>query len=197
VKEDSPADDNRVTEGHGEGVSRRDVLKMSAAAAVAAGAGAAGLSMRNTGLAAPVTAAAIQVKDFEIEIPGMPASSMACSGIEGLMAAFDTRETTTGLDVEYRTYAPGDAHYGRVKVKFPAFHGDPVGAEIMAWMEQARTTGIRKNITVIVKKTNGSPIRTFNLHDCFPVKWDPGDYSPSSTVAVETLEIAIQRVEMR
>jgi len=39
-------------------------------------------------------------------------------------------------------------------------------------------------------------VRRYNLMECFPIRYDPGDYSPSSTVAVETIVCKMGRVEL-
>jgi hypothetical protein len=38
--------------------------------------------------------------------------------------------------------------------------------------------------------------RRFNIFDAFPTRWDPGDYSPSSKVACETIVAKMGRVEL-
>jgi phage tail-like protein len=192
VKEDSPGGGGR------DGISRRQVLKLGSAAVMLASTGAAGLRLSGGVPAQAATAdPPFLARNFRVDIDGMPAASANCMAVEIDPVRWDVRETTTGIDVEYRTYAPGDAHYGRVKVKFPWLGSDETHKEILSWLEDARTgKNIRKNISIYLLKKDGSPGRTYNLLECFPIKYDPGDYSPSSTTPVQTLEIQIGRLEI-
>lgn len=183
--------------GGREGFSRRDVLKLGAASAVIAGTAAAGLRLAGAAEAGPKDPA-LTANRFMVDIPDCPVASANCIGVEIEDLTIDARETTTGLDVEYRTYAPGDALYGRVKVSFPRLPGDAISRELLGWLEDARTgKNIRKSISVICLKRDGAEARRFNLIDCFPEKYDPGDYSPSSNVATEKLTVKIGRIEFK
>lgn len=53
-----------------------------------------------------------------------------------------------------------------------------------------------QDISVIALRRDGSEARRWNVFDAFPVRWDPGDYSPSSSVAVETIVAKMGRVEL-
>ena len=50
---------------------------------------------------------------------------------------------------------------------------------------------------MICLKRDGSEARRFNALECFPTKWDSGDFSPSSTVACETIICKMGRVELQ
>ena len=52
------------------------------------------------------------------------------------------------------------------------------------WLDCSRGKNIRKSITVIALNQHGEPAREWNFHSAFPVRWDPGEYSPSSNAAV-------------
>jgi Elongation factor Tu C-terminal domain len=59
----------------------------------------------------------------------------------------DIREMTTGLDVEYRLYGPGKAHWGSAKFTSACTLGG--SKELQAWwQEAAKGKNIRKNIAV-------------------------------------------------
>lgn len=99
------------------------------------------------------------------------------------------------MDVEYRVYAPGDAHYGNATFRSRVGH---TSKELQAWfLDAAAGKDARKSISVICLKRDGSEARRYNLMECFPVKFDPGDYSPSSTTAVESITVKIGRVEFK
>jgi phage tail-like protein len=179
-------------------IARRTVLKLGAMAAVAAGAGAAGLRLAGDGRSLAASAPEDEILiggNFRVDIPGSPEASKNVATVE--IDAIEVESLDTGPDAngEYRTYAPGDAHFGEARFTFRVPRNQP--SEMQQWIEDAaRGQNIRKNISVIIMKKDQSPARTFNLVDCFPVRWDPGDYSPSSNLATESLTCRVTRVEM-
>jgi len=185
----------------GEGLSRRDLLKYGAAVGAVTGSVPAGLAV-----APDVTtiAQAAAMRDvslangavlFAVDIPGCPVASANIVSVDVDDLSIDIRELTTGHDVEYRVYAPGDAHYGNATFKCR------VGTqtlELRQWLEDAAGgRNVRKSISVICLKRDHSEVLRYNLIDCFPVKWDPGDYSPSSTIAVESMRVKLGRIEFK
>jgi hypothetical protein len=131
---------------------------------------------------------------FAVDIPGLPETSANALEVQIDDLTIDLREMTTGLDVEYRLYGPGAAHWGQAKFTSACTLGG--SKELQAWFsDAAKGKNIRKNITVTLLKRDGSEGRRYNLFECFPVRWDAGDYSPSSTVKVETIVVKIGRVE--
>ncbi|MBI3099911.1 MAG: hypothetical protein HYY93_16995 [Planctomycetes bacterium] len=68
------------------------------------------------------------------------------AGTETTDLVFDIRETTTGLDVEYRLYGPGAAHWGSARFTSACVLGG--SKELQAWWQEcASGKNIRKNIT--------------------------------------------------
>ena len=68
-------------------------------------------------------------------------------GVIGEVARIDCRETTTGLDVEYRLYGPGAAHWGQAKFASACTLGG--SKELQSWwQEAAKGKNIRKNLTI-------------------------------------------------
>lgn len=101
---------------------------------------------------------------------------------------------TTGADWDYRQYAPGDAHYGKLTLRSRVGKNSK---ELLQWVQDASVgKNVRKNIAVIIKERAGAEVRRYNLMECFPIKYDPGDYSPSSSVACETIVCKMGRVEL-
>lgn len=147
--------------------------------------------------AAGAVAAAARV-DFRVLVDGAPAPFAA--NLESLAIddiVIDVRETTTGLDVEYRTYGPGDAHFG--KATFRCRVGKDVkddGGWRQWWRECESGRDHRKSISVICLKRDGSPARTFNLVDCFPAAYVPGEMAAGDRFMTERLVLQIGRVEM-
>jgi phage tail-like protein len=190
-----------------KGLSRRDFLRATAVTGAVAGVAALGLGGLPSVMdgaeraeAAPEAKGPNQdelLKDgagkFSVDIPGCPESSANIESIQVEDLTIDIRETTTGADWDYRTYAPGDAHYG--KATFRSRVGKN-SKELIQWLQEASVgKNVRKNISVVIKDRSGSDARAYNLMECFPIKYDPGDYSPSSTTKVESITVKIGRVE--
>jgi phage tail-like protein len=131
---------------------------------------------------------------FKIEIEGCPVASENVESITMEDLVIDEREITTGADWDYRVFAPGDAHYGNITVR--SRMGQDSKELYQWWLDCSVGKNIRKNISVISLKRDGTESRRFNIFEAFPVKWDPGDYSPSSNVACETIVCKMGRVEL-
>jgi phage tail-like protein len=188
------------------GLSRRDLLKYGAAAGDVAGAlrlgfrpnqAEAGPPERDAheratkGIGSPVR--------FKVDIPGLPETSANVVSVDIEPIAIDVKEPgidkpTTGADWDYRVYGPGDAHYGNITIR--ARVGKDSKELYAWWLDAARGSDVRKDITVVVEGQKGDEARRFNILECFPTRWDAGDYSPSSNVATETVVCKMQRVEL-
>ena len=118
---------------------------------------------------------------FKLEIEGCPVASANVESITMEDLNIDVREMTTGADWDYRVYGPGDAHYGSLTIASRV--GKDSKELYQWWLDCSRGSNVRKNISVICLKRDGSEARRFNALECFPTKWDSGDFSPSSTVA--------------
>lgn len=129
---------------------------------------------------------------FKVDIEGAPTASANVESItidDVVIGIVDV--TPEGDDV--RTFEPGDAHYGSITIRCRV----TLGNELFDWwLAAAKGDSIRKNISVIALGRDGSEARRWNVIDAFPVRWDPGEYSPSSNVAVETIVAKMQRVEL-
>jgi len=131
---------------------------------------------------------------FKVDIPGLPAASANVHSVQVEDLTIDVRETTTGENWDFRTYAPGDAHFGKATFRFRV--GGRSHEELKGWvLDAANGKNIRKDISIIIMSRAGSEGRRYNLQETFPIKYDPGDYSPSSTVRTETLVVKIGRIE--
>ena len=178
-----------------KGISRRDILKLSGAVAIAAGSG--GLTLRS--LAWPEGARATHedilengAGKFLVDIPGAPEASANIHSISLNDLRVDVKEKK-GLQEEFRVFGPGDAHFGSITIR--AFVGPRTG-ELEQWFAEASSGApAHRDISIVVLKPDGSAGRTFNLFDSFPLRWDPGEYGPSSTVQTETIVCKIGRVE--
>ncbi|GIW72540.1 MAG: hypothetical protein KatS3mg102_2082 [Planctomycetota bacterium] len=131
---------------------------------------------------------------FKIEIDGCPTASANVESITIEDLVVDEREMTTGADWDYRVYGPGDAHYGTIRVR--ARVGRNSTELYQWWLDCSQGKNIRKNMSVIALKRDGTEARRWNIFECFPITWDPGDFSPTSNVACETIVAKMGRVEL-
>ncbi|TFH25241.1 MAG: hypothetical protein E4H03_01380 [Myxococcales bacterium] len=75
------------------------------------------------------------------------------------------------------------------------------GREYLAtWFNAAfvspKTSNPFRNLIVVLRNEDGTEARRWNIIDAFPTRWDPGEYSPSSNVATETIVCKMGRVEL-
>ena len=106
---------------------------------------------------------------FGIDIPGCADASKNIREISIDELNIDIREMTTGLDVEYRQYRPGQPHWGNVRLTFPSSPNDPCLADWVAADKAGKN--IRKNITVTLFKSDKTMGRSYLLYDAFPMSF--------------------------
>ena len=133
---------------------------------------------------------------FGIDIPGCADASKNIREIAIDELNIDAREMTTGLDVEYRLYGPGAAHWGSAKFTSACTLGASKELQLW-WQEAAKGKNIRKNITVTLYKSDKTAGRSYSLFDCFPSQWSSVNFDTSSTVQTETLTVKIGRIEFK
>jgi phage tail-like protein len=131
---------------------------------------------------------------FKIEIDGAAVASANVESITIEDLCIDEREVTCGTHWDYRMFEPGDAHFGSITIR--ARVGKNSNELYQWWLDCSLGKNIRKNISVIACNRDGTEARRWNVIDAFPLRWDPGEYSPSSTVACETLVAKMQRCEL-
>jgi phage tail-like protein len=94
----------------------------------------------------------------------------------------------------YRVSGPGDAHFGSITIRARVGKNRELQ---QWWLDTTQGKNIRKYITVLTLKADGTEGRRWNMLECFPTRWDPGEYSPSSNKsATETIVCKMQRVEL-
>jgi len=131
---------------------------------------------------------------FKIDVEGCKTASDNVESITVEDLVIDEREMTTGADWDYRVYGPGDAHFGSITIRSRV--GKDSKELYQWWLDCSQGKNIRKSISVIALKRDGSEARRWNVFEAFPTRWDPGEYSPSSNVACETIVAKMQRVEL-
>lgn len=138
-----------------------------------------------------------QKNRFQVDIPSCPDASKNIREISIDELNIDIREMTTGMDVEYRLYGPGAAHWGQARITAALLPGSDKG-DLYTWFQEAVSgKGIRKNITVTLFKPDKTAGRSYTLMDCFPTQWSSVNFDTSSTVQSETLMVNIGRVEFK
>lgn len=173
---------------------RRDVLRYTAATAAAVG---------SLAVAPGALQAAEREHDeilmsgrFAVDIPGAPDASKNIREIAIDELTIDIRETTTGVDLVYRLYGPGAAHWGNASFTSAVTLG--ASKELKTWFDEcAKGRNTRKNITVTLFKKDGAAGRSYTLHECFPTQWSSVSFDTSSTVPAERLVCQVGFIEFK
>lgn len=127
---------------------------------------------------------------FKVEIDGLPATSAKVHTVTMEDLAIDVREMTTGADWDYRVYGPAATHWGNITI---ASRTDGGSRELQQWWnDAAQGKNIRKSISVILLRRDGSEARTYNLMECFPTAYTP--FSFDGSTAVETMVLSCGRI---
>jgi hypothetical protein len=112
--------------------------------------------------------ALVTAPNLKVDVPGF-GPSFVPAGLSRIGVDIDVREMTTGLDVEYRLYGPGQAHWADVTLVVPANRK----LDAAAWFAGvAKGQNIRKNITVTILKNDTTPALGLLLYDTFPTAYD-------------------------
>ena len=151
---------------------------------------------------------AAQASDFAVLLSGSDGEERYLEGVESVNIddiVIDTRSFWMRPEVDdevlvgamregYRVYGPGDAHYGSITIR------SRVGKDNTAlhqwYQDTSQGKNIRKSISVIALKRDGSEARRWNFFECFPTRWEAADYSPSSDARTETIVCKMGRVEL-
>ncbi|MBI2435835.1 MAG: phage tail protein [Candidatus Hydrogenedentes bacterium] len=126
----------------------------------------------------------ITVEDLTIDVRGVmvPPPDIPSDPVEVMESGF-------------RVYAPGDAHYGSITIRARV---GTSSRELSEWVNDTRLgKNIRKSISIICLKRDGSEARRFNFLECFPVRWmapealGTRDYSelPTLVCSMEGVEL--------
>jgi len=125
---------------------------------------------------------------FKVEIQNCPVANANVESITMEDLLIDAREITTGTDWKYRTYGPGDAHYGSITMSARAPGGFPGELFELSQVCFPPGGGLRPSITVTVLRADGTDGRIYNFHDVLLVSYeapDPEFPDPMETVVVK------------
>ncbi len=130
--------------------------------------------------------------NFVLDIQGV--GSGYFSEVTGPSVSIETIEYREGGGAPAVRKLPGQVRYGDVLLKW----GMTESRDLWDWMD-AGTKGVaeRRNVSVILLKPDGQQEDTrWNLFGCWPRHWTGPDLiGTSNQVAIETLTLAIERLE--
>lgn len=104
-------------------------------------------------------------------------------------------DLTLAKKLKYKTYQPGQPHYGNAKFTSACTLGG--SKELQAWFQAASRGGqdAVRDVTCILYFDDGKPNRSYSLFDCFPVSFTTCTPQADGTESV-TLEVSIGGVGM-
>ena len=130
---------------------------------------------------------------FMVEIDGI--SQARFQEVGGVDATTDVIEYREGGDLLGTRKLPGQTKHSNLSLK----RGYTDDAQLWTWYEDVmtgRTENIRRNISVVQLNMSGQEVMRWNLYQAFPVKYTaPGFNAKGNDLAIETLEVAYERIE--
>jgi phage tail-like protein len=132
--------------------------------------------------------------NFLVEISGITAS--AFSEVSGLDASIDVIDYRTGDSAENTPEKlPGLNRYSNVTLK----RGFTSDISLWNWINSALTGSVvRATVQITLRDQVDNPVWMWQLRNAWPCRWSgPLLVANSSDVAIETLEIAHERLESK
>ena len=129
--------------------------------------------------------------NFIVEIDGIQAAAFAeASGLDSETAVIEYR---TGADRVVRKL-PGLTKYANVVLK----RGITRDADLWNWRQAVIDGNVeRRNGSIVLLDEQRNEVVRWNFFDGWPCKWSgPALHAEGEDVAIETLEIAIERLEL-
>jgi phage tail-like protein len=130
---------------------------------------------------------------FTVEIDGI--TNARFQEIGGIDATTDVVEYREGGDMLGTRKLPGQTKHSNLSLK----RGYTDDDQLWKWYEDVmtgRTEKIRKNVSVVQHDMAGQEKFRWNLYQAFPVKYTaPAFNAKGNDLAIETLEIAYERIE--
>ena len=129
--------------------------------------------------------------NFLVEIDGITEAGF--SDVTGFDITVEPIEYREGGQVTSARKIPGMAKYGNITLK----RGITDSAELYERLRQVATGVIeRRNGSIILLDLEGQEKLRWNFFEAWPTKWDGPDFSAKGNeVAIETLELVVERVE--
>lgn len=129
--------------------------------------------------------------NFKLEIQGITQAGFTdCSGFS---ASNDPIEYREGGHVSSARKLPGMTKYSNITLKW----GLTDSRELYDWFRDVVNGKIdRRNGSIIVRDLDGTEKARWDFFDAWPTKFDHPDFSAKSNeVAIETLELVVERLE--
>lgn len=130
--------------------------------------------------------------NFLVEIDGITQAGF--SDVSGFGASTDPIEYREGGEPNNTVRKlPGVTKWNNITLKW----GLTDSRELFDWYQDIANGKIeRKNGSIIVLDLEGNEKVRWNFYEGWPTKWDGPDYTAKGNdVAIETLELAVERVE--
>lgn len=130
---------------------------------------------------------------FKVDIAGCAQSSKWCVSVDFAPARAVALAATPRSGPASGDGGPLSPGPVRLRFVTPAQGGND---DVAGWMARA-AKGLRdlRPIAITLLASDQTAIRTYELIDCFPTQFDPGDYSASAAVNVAELVVQPTRVE--
>jgi phage tail-like protein len=127
---------------------------------------------------------------FRVEIGGITQAGFnECTFAD---TSIDVVEYREGTDPTHPRKLSGQNKYGNVTLKW----GITDSTDLFDWYRAVVEKGAqdnRKNVSIQLVDEQGSDKARWDLQECWPVKYDPPDFTAKGNdVAIETLEIATE-----
>jgi phage tail-like protein len=123
---------------------------------------------------------------FVVEVPGIDTIGMftRCSG---LALHVDVLQYVEGGNNDFVHQLPGQVSYPNLRLTRGLTNDDA----LFRWFKSTRTDPELKEVILTFQTHTHVPVRIFTFANAFPVRWTgPDSEAGSSTIALETLEIA-------
>jgi phage tail-like protein len=129
--------------------------------------------------------------NFLVEIQGITVGGFSdCSGFTSTTDPIEYRE---GGENRYVRKLSGLTKHSNITLKY----GLTDSADLVQWYQRVQDGQIEMhNGSIIVRDLDGSPKVRWNFFNAWPTKWDGPDFTAKGNdVAIETLELAVERIE--
>lgn len=129
--------------------------------------------------------------NYLVEIDGITQAGF--SDVSGFDVTVDPIEYREGGQVTSARKIPGMAKFGNITLKW----GLTDSVELYEWFRDVMSGVIeRRNGSIILLDLEGQEKLRWNFFDAWPTKWDAPNFSAKSNeIAIETLELVVERVE--
>jgi phage tail-like protein len=130
--------------------------------------------------------------DFLVEIDGI--AQMGFSDCTGFGSNTDPIEYREGGENRHVRKLPGLTKHSNITLK----RGLTDNHDLYKWYKDIQKGKIqRKDGAIILLDTEGNPKVRWDFFGAWPTKWDGPDFSAKGTdVAIDTLELAVERIEL-